>query len=102
MGLAKSLLITLIVLLLCVGLATAAFATDAEQLKTEITSTALVILLIAVCVVSIVFVVKREFNALIAFIGISIIVITIVATKGDVLVKMADWVAGWFGSSTGV
>lgn len=86
-------------MLLCLFLATPAFATDPEQLRTEITTTALVIVLIVVCVVSILFVIKREFNALIGFIGISIVVITIVATKGEVLVNIANWVAGWFGTS---
>jgi len=98
----KKLFIVSLLLLFCLSMAVPAFAeaTDPDQLRTDITKTALVIALIVICVASLLFVIKQQFSALAAFLGISIIVITIVATKGSVLVEIANWVASWFGAET--
>lgn len=86
-------------LALCAIAAPAFATTDPEQLRTDITNTLLVIVLIGACVVSGIFLFKHEFTKFAGFIGLAIVIIVVVGSKGEILVVIGNWVAGWFGTS---
>lgn len=99
-GTTKKIIILGLLIALCLCAITPAFAAaDPEQIRTEVTKTALVIVLITCCVVAIVFVIKQQFAALFGFLGIAVIVVVLVGTKGEILVVFANWVSSWFGTS---
>lgn len=78
-----------------------AFADSSVQdLNTQVSTTALFIAFTVIVVVSVFFIIKHQYIFLSTFLGVSLIVVLIVATKGMIIMVPVKWVASWFSVPT--